>query len=343
MKIEAKKNGRADVVLAEETGFARSFVQKLIAKGGVKIAGNTVKKPSAKVSAGDNVYVSRKLTKCIQAEEFAYKKIGPEPISFGIVYEDEGLLVVDKPVGLVVHPAHACPSGTLLNGVVHYLGLKENSTDSYFPKPINRIDKDTSGLVLIAKTEECYAYMSRQFRERTVEKQYKVVVFGDFATACVSSAFAEKFGVLFDKKKDGQIDFGTWVNRSRVDRRRTVVSAGGRWALSKFYLEKTKEIKSIGERLSLVRVEIFTGRTHQIRAQFKALGFNIVGDPMYSNKRYKKVAESLFSAVNVSPRMLLHSWKIGIKIPGGKKMTFTANIPQNFQDVFSEKKKTKTK
>lgn len=341
-KVTLQNSGRLDALLAESTGLSRGLIQKLIACGGVKMKGAKALKPSQRVAEGEIVYLSKKTLDKIRSEANAFEKLTPEKINFDVAYEDQDILVVNKPVGLVVHPAHACPSGTLLNGVAYYLKINEES--KYLPRPINRIDKDTSGLVLIAKTEKGHTILSRQFENRKVEKRYKAVVFGDFRTANCPNAFAEKNEVSFKKDEKGLVDYGTFLARSKLDRRRVVVAKEGRWALSRFRVEKVsaRPAKTSSEPLSLLEIQILTGRTHQIRAQLKSLGFTIVGDPMYSNKRFSAQSKQLFEGLRAKPRMLLHSWRINVSSAEGKPLMLEAPLPKLFQDVLEEEKTDKT-
>ena len=363
-RVVAQNSGRADSVLAELVDVSRGYIQKLIKKKGVKVNGKTLSKPSSGVAEGDILVISKNVVKGIEGEKIALDKLLPEKIDFKIVYEDKDVLIVDKPSGLVVHPAHACPSGTLLNGVLYYLrsippeagrepargALKENeqTVTVELPKPVNRIDKDTSGLVVIAKNESAHLALSKQFENRKVEKWYQAIVFGDFSEVTKPVDLVEKYGVNY-AKEGKTVEFGTWLNRSHIDRRRVVVADSGRWALSRFTPIKINKIEmpvKVGnafirppktyqeEPKSWLKIQILTGRTHQIRAQLKSLGFTLVGDPMYSNKRYKALSSSLFEKVGESARLLLHSWKLTLCLPDGKPHTFEAKIPEVFKRVY---------
>lgn len=330
-RITVQESGRADKLLAEELDVSRGYVQKLIKKRGVKIGHKILLKPSHNLNEGDILTVSKNVVKKMKQEMSALDNLVPEKLEFEVVYEDENILVANKPSGMVVHPCHACPSGTLLNGVLHYLySTAKASKLEEPPRPVNRIDKDTSGLVVIAKSGESHLMISKQFEDRKVEKWYQGIVFGDFRELPVTLADAKRVGSVYKKEKNS-VEYGTWLTRSRIDRRRVVVADSGRWALSRF----TPVRISKGELpRSWLKIQIMTGRTHQIRAQLKSLGFSLVGDPMYSNKRYQALSKSLFGKAKKPERLLLHSWKLTLGLTDGKQHTFEAKVPNIFKVVY---------
>jgi|GEM_PF-1112276 len=348
-RFVANNNGRADSILAEELDVSRGYTQKLIKNKGLKIQGKTAAKPSVTVLEGDILVISKNVVAKLEHVKEVYSRLTPEKIDFKIVYEDNDVLVVDKPSGLVVHPAHACPSGTLLNGVLYYLQPEESKEEVELPKPVNRIDKDTSGLVVIAKNESAHLILSKQFEDRKVEKWYQAIVFGDFTKAEAPHApVVEENGIKYSKEGKS-VEYGTWLNRSRMDRRRVVVADSGRWALSRFIPVsvhkadvETKPVKweknfpkaPRQEPKTWLKVQILTGRTHQIRAQLKSLGFGLIGDPMYTSKRHIVLSNSLFEKIGEPTRLLLHSWKLTLRLPSGALQTFEAEVPKVFNRVY---------
>lgn len=300
-----ESENRLDRFLAGKLDYSRERVKDFVHAGYVKVNGGIVKKPSERLVQNDNVAVkipSRPPVRKLPEE------IVPQDVPFEVLYEDSSVLVVNKPTGVVVHPAYRHPDKTLLNGVVKYLqGAGEAVPD---PRPVHRLDKDTSGVILIAKTEEALFKLAKQFESREVSKEYDVLVHGEFSLPNFSKETKKRLKLKVGKEASWAV-FGCNLRRSKEDRRKIVVGETGRWAISKY------KVKKSCKKASWLTVRLITGRTHQIRAQLNFLGFSVIGDPMYSTKAQD---------VNAG-RMMLHSSMLKIRLPGGEKKRFTSEVP----------------
>lgn len=243
---------RIDAFIASEMeGISRSYASSLIAEGRVKVNGSVIK-PSSKVHTDDRIEVD--------IPDPVLTNILPENIPLDIAYEDEYLLVVNKPQGMVVHPAPGHHSGTLVNALLHYCqGELSDINGVIRPGIIHRIDKDTSGLLIVVKNNEIHEKMARMISAHDVERKYRCLVYGI---------------VQADK---GTIDAP--IGRSTGDRRRMTVTSYGKPSVTHFeVLERFPKASD----LSLV---LETGRTHQIRSHMSYIGHPAIGDPMYASRR----------------------------------------------------------
>ena len=249
---EAEAGERLDVALARLTPeLSRSRVQKLIEEGRVRRNGAACK-ANTRLAAGD------------QLELFLPEPrplgLKAESIPIEVLYQDEHLAVVEKPAGLVVHPAAGHADGTLVNALLHH--FKDLSSGAGIggelrPGIVHRIDKNTSGILLVTKTDLAHQHLSKQFKEHTISRKYLGLCWGRPPAA------------------------GEWnepIARDPKERKRMAVVPGGRAALTRF-----RVLRSFGGALSLFEAELFTGRTHQIRVHFSTHGFPLVGDPVYGN------------------------------------------------------------
>ena len=225
-------------------------------------------------------------------------EIKPEPIPLNIVYEDDDLLVVNKPAGLVVHPGHGNYSGTLVNALAYYLGKEPvpGETDERLGLLVHRIDKDTSGLLLIAKNDMAHLSLSEQIRAHAVHRAYKAIVIGNL------------------KEDEGTVDAP--IGRHPVDRKRMAIVQGGREAVTHWrVLERLRGA-------TFVECRLTTGRTHQIRVHMASIGHPVLGDPVYGPKR---------SPYPVAGGQLLHAYRIGFRHPRtGEEMRFEADPEPRF-------------
>jgi 23S rRNA pseudouridine1911/1915/1917 synthase len=283
-------NERLDRFVADEMpDLSRSYVQQLIEQGHVLVDGFK-RKPKFKMTPGETVTV------VVPPPED--ERIVPEAIPLAIVYEDRDVLVVDKPAGLVVHPAPGHPRGTLANAVVHHapdIALGGSNR----PGIIHRLDKDTSGLIAVAKTDRARTTLVPQWEERTVQKGYVALAAGTVPD------------------EEGTIEAP--IGRDPAQRQRMAVIRSGRPAVTHF---------SVAERFpgaTLLNVEIETGRTHQIRVHLAFIGHPVVGDTIYG-----KVA-----SVNGIPveRQFLHASRLGFSLPDGRSVTFRSPLPSDLQGV----------
>lgn len=291
---EINKGKRLDSYISDNMDkISRSFAQKLIENQKVTINGKTVK-ASYKVCIGDNVEVD--------VPEAQDTKLKAQDIPVEVVYEDKDIIVVNKPKGMVVHPANGNPDGTLVNAI---LAMCKDSLSGIGgeirPGIVHRLDKDTSGLLIIAKNDEAHVKMSKQIQDRLVTKKYIALV----------------KGVV----KDDEATIDMPIARSKVDRKKMAVDKDGKQAVTHF-----KVIKRY-KRYTLLEIKIDTGRTHQIRVHMAKIGYPVVGDMVYSNGRNEFGVEG----------QMLHAKSLEFLHPiTGKKMHLEAQLPEYFTKVLEE-------
>ena len=289
---------RVDVVIAEAfKEFSRSHLQKLIKEGAVKVNGKEIK-PKLILQGGELIE--------ILAKEAPKLKDKAENIDLEIIYEDQDLLVVNKASGLVVHPGAGNPSGTLVNGLLNF-----DSNLSYLPRAgiVHRLDKDTSGLMVVSRNEKTYLNLIDQLKERTVTRKYTALVVGEPSLS----------GVI-DKP----------IGRHPKIRTKQAVVSSGKEAISRF-----KRVKSL-KGYSLVEVLLETGRTHQIRVHLSYLGFPIVGDNAYGGRRkyVKGTSENLRNKINQFKRQALHASSLTFIHPSTKEVsTFDSELPDDMKQL----------
>lgn len=272
--------GRLDVEVAENCGITRSRAASLIKEGCVLAAGKKADKPSLKAEKGTMVSVAIPETK--EGEAL------PEDIPLDILYQDQDLAVVVKPCGMVVHPAAGNPDGTLVNALLFHLDHLSGIGGEMRPGIVHRLDKDTSGLMLVAKNDHAHAFLSQQLAERKMEKHYRAVVYGTMKT------------------ENGVIDAP--IARSKTDRKKMAIDQEGRSALTEWQL-----LRQMHDR-ALLDVHIITGRTHQIRVHMQSIGHPVLGDVIYGHKHLPK-----------AERLLLHAYSLAFTHPTtGERMQFTA-------------------
>jgi 23S rRNA pseudouridine1911/1915/1917 synthase len=291
LQVDASKV-RLDKFLAGQVPeLSRSAAQRLIASGRVTVDGELAK-PSHKVRQGEEVVV------LLPAEES--QEPLPETIPLDIVYEDQALLIVNKPAGMVVHPAPGHPGGTLVNAVLAYCPELATSEDDR-PGIVHRLDRDTSGLILVAKSEKARRALQRQFKERQVHKAYLALLNGHLQPAW------------------GRIEAP--VGRDPHHRQRMTVLAGGREAVTEYHVleQFAHQVGPAAGEYTLVEAEPVTGRTHQIRVHFASIGHPVVGDGVYGKRK---------TSLPIS-RQFLHARRLGFKHPStGQRLELEASLPE---------------
>lgn len=283
---------RLDVFVSEKLGVTRSAAKKLIEDGCVLLSGKEAKS-SHPVKAGERVEADIPAPKTLD--------LTPEDIPIGIVYEDDDIAVIDKPQGLTVHAGNGNLSGTLVNALL--FRLKSLSTINGVVRPgiVHRIDKDTSGLLVVAKNDAAHLSLSAQIAEKTCAREYLALCEGIF------------------KEDRGRVE--TQIGRHPTDRiRMAVLPAGkGRRAVTHFEV-----VKRYAKGFTLVRFRLETGRTHQIRVHCRYMGHPIVGDPVYGSKKQKFELKG----------QLLHAFRLSLDHPRtGERMTFESPLPAHFKRV----------
>jgi 23S rRNA pseudouridine1911/1915/1917 synthase len=284
---------RIDVFLSREIGLSRSQVDKLIKSGLVKL-NNGPAKHGYRIKTDDRILVKVPPAKEIEA--------GPEDIPLDIVYEDNDIIVINKPPGIVVHPAAGNAEHTLVNALLHHCKDLSGIGGSIRPGVVHRIDKDTSGLIVFAKNDEAHLNLAKQIKDREVKKLYLALVYGKM------------------KSNSGIIDAP--MGRHPVHRKKMAVirsqNLKKRDALTYYKVVK----RYIG--YTLVELDLKTGRTHQIRVHLSYIGYPVVGDRTYSKKNNEIGAS----------RQLLHAYQIGFHHPiTGKYLEFRTEMPGDMRDV----------
>ena len=277
---------RLDVLLSEATGLSRSRVASLMEDGLCVSGGKEIRKAGTKVPEGQEIVLT------VPAPREAIPQA--EDIPLEILYEDNDLAVVIKPRGMVVHPAAGHPDGTLVNALLANLDSLGGIGGELRPGIVHRLDKETSGLMLVAKNDGTQEALSRMLKDREIEKHYRALAEGKF------------------KEPEGEIDAP--IDRSKKDRKKMAVDPKGRPALTRW------KVLAEGHGCTLLDVHILTGRTHQIRVHLKSIGHPVCGDELYGNQRGVKV-----------PCLMLHACSLSFEHPRTKeKMTFQAPLPDDF-------------
>jgi 23S rRNA pseudouridine1911/1915/1917 synthase len=295
LTVTPTMKGRIDKQLGHHLKqFSRSQLQRWIENGHVTVNGQVVK-PKYKLAAGDQITIKPEKPKKINLE--------PENIPLDIVYEDDDVIVVNKPQGMVVHPAPGHPDHTLVNALLYHSPLSTINGE-FRPGIVHRIDKDTSGLLMVAKNDMAHRSLAAQLKAKTNEREYVALV----------------HGVI--KEDRGTIDAP--LGRSRKDRKKQAVVADGRHAVTHFKVLKRYR------HYTLVSCRLETGRTHQIRVHMKYIGHPLAGDPLYGPRKTLP-----------GHGQYLHARLLGFKHPRtGKQMTFTAPLPDYFRRMLDKLDRT---
>ena len=296
-RVEDDNAQRIDAYLAGQyPQFSRSFLKNLIERGGAQLNGKRVK-AGAKVRQGD--LIEFEVPECGEIE------IKAEDIPLDIIYQDGDIAVINKPQGMVTHPAPGNYGGTLVNAVMHHIRDLSGITGELRPGIVHRLDKDTSGLLVIANNDAAHRALAEQIAKKEAKRIYRALVYGNIKT------------------DEGVIT--TQLGRDPRDRKRmAVVRGGGREA------ETHYRVLARYEGYTLVECELKTGRTHQIRVHMKHIGHPVVGDPVYTKQKDKFGLEG----------QLLHAYELVFTHPAtGERMTFCAPLPDYFAGVLGKLKK----
>lgn len=275
---------RLDLYLLDKIPLSRSQIKRKIDNGEILVNKN-------KVKAGYNI----ELGDIISIEEDKEIKLEKEDIDFKILYEDEHLAIISKPQDLVVHPGAGNPNNTLVNGLLYKFDNLAKGSDELRPGIVHRLDKDTSGLMIIAKSDEAYSKLVKMFKTRKIKKTYLAIVYGKL----------DDFGVIDSP-----------IGRDRKNRKKfCVTNHNSKRAISKYKLLKNFD------NYSLVKINLITGRTHQIRVHFSYIKHPVIGDPVYGYK----------NKFNID-KQLLHSYILEFKHPiSGQEMKFEDAFPPRFK------------
>lgn len=289
----AENGARLDKYISDNSEISRNYASRLAEEGAVTVNGDKAGKKT-KLKAGDVIEIE-----IPEAEELEAK---PQNIPIDIVYEDDSVIVVNKPQGMVVHPAPGNPDGTLVNGLLYHCRLS-SINGVIRPGIVHRIDKDTSGLLIVAKTNEAHESLAAQLKERKAMRKYYCIVNGNI------------------KEDSGTINKP--IGRHPIDRKKMAVIEGGREAVTHFNV-----LERFGQ-YTLVECVLETGRTHQIRVHMASIGHSIVGDPVYGAKKERFKTNG----------QLLHAKTIGFEHPvTGKIMEFNSELPPYFNAILNKLK-----
>lgn len=326
--IAANPPPRLDKALSrdvpDDAALSRTRLARLIAGGAVTVGGRVVTDPAARVAEGDTI--------ALTVEESGDSHIGAEAIPLDVVHEDADLIVIDKPAGMVVHPAPGSPAGTLVNALLHHCGSGLSGVGGVKrPGIVHRIDKHTSGLLVVAKSDAAHQGLAAQFEAHSVERLYRAVCHG------VPDANDPRLhGLRGAGFEPGNIlKLTTRLARHRHDRQRqAVLFEGGRHAVT-----RVRVVESFGTPAAAALVDCWleTGRTHQIRVHLAYAGHGLIGDPVYGARR-KLSARALnadaIEAARAFPRQALHAAVLGFVHPlTGKPLRFESPVPQDMADL----------
>lgn len=298
MMIIVEKEGegcRLDAYLSEKLkDYTRSYLKTLIEDGQVLVNGKKPQKAGVRLGVGDKIEV--------EVPNLQTVDILPENIPLDVVYEDNDLLVINKRQGMIVHPAGKICSGTLVNALLYCVKDLSGINGKIRPGIVHRIDKETSGLLVVAKNDLAHLDLQKQIQEKSCKREYVAVALGRF------------------KEKEGEIK--TYLDRSKKNYEKYVVSPMGQGK----FAHTIYKVVDYNNGVSLVLFELKTGRTHQIRVHSSYLGHPIVGDKLYGKEEQGLEGQ------------LLHAYKISFVHPSSKKkMVFTCDLPNYFKEYLKEK------
>ncbi|SDJ17370.1 ribosomal large subunit pseudouridine synthase D [Salipiger marinus] len=318
---------RLDKALArdvpEEAALSRTRLARLIAEGAVTRDGAVLSDPKARVEAGDVLEIALP-----PAED---SHIGPEDIPLTVIWEDADLVVVDKPAGMVVHPAPGTPSGTLVNALLHHFGGALSGVGGRKrPGIVHRIDKDTSGLLVVAKSDRAHHGLAAQFEAHSAERAYLALVHG--VPSAADPRLRGTRGVSMDPGEVVRIQSG--LARHKTDRQRQAVYFDGQ---GRHAVTRARVLESYGQppTLSLVECRLETGRTHQIRVHMAHAGHGLLGDPVYGGRRRaaaRALPAEVLAQVEGFDRQALHAAVLGFAHPvSGEMMRFESPLPADME------------
>lgn len=310
----------------EEANLSRTRLARLIESGGVEVDGAVASDAKARAPEGAQIVIT--------VEDAEESHIGPEDIALDVIYEDADLIVINKPAGMVVHPAPGSPSGTLVNALLHHCGADLSGVGGVKrPGIVHRIDKETSGLLVVAKSDAAHQGLAAQFERHSVERYYQAVCYG------VPDANDPRLrGVRGASFEPGNIlKLTTQLARHKTDRQRqAVLFEGGRHAVTRARIIEAFGAPAVA---SLVECWLETGRTHQIRVHMAHAGHGLLGDPTYGGKRKispKALSAAGLVAISNFHRQALHAAVLGFEHPvSGEMMRFEAPLPEDMQALIS--------
>lgn len=294
---------RIDKFLAEtHSEFSRSVWQKMIKDGKISVSGKSISSGNAKITSGMNIEIEE----LPQEQETPLPQ--PEDIPLDIIFEDDNLIVINKPAGMVVHPGDGTEHGTVVNAILNkFANFADSFEDKLRPGIVHRLDKDTSGILLIAKNQQSLERLQEMFKNREIKKTYLALIHGN------------------PKKLNDTVTHA--IARHPVNRKKMAVNKTGKNAVTHFSVIKQGYIEN--QPISLLEVQIETGRTHQIRVHMSEIHLPIVGDHLYGGSR----------RVPHAPRQMLHAWELQFMHPlTGRKIDISCPIPEDIEELIEKMK-----
>ena len=313
---EDDDNKRIDVLIANyDKSLSRTRVKNLILENKLKINGTRIKDPSKKISKNDEII--------FEVEEPKKQNLKPYKFKLNIVYEDKDLIVLDKPSGISMHPGPGNYDNTIVNALMSYDGKNlSNMGDELRPGIVHRIDKDTSGLIVIAKNNTTHENLSRQFSDHSITRVYQTLIWGKL------------------RPQKGSIE--TFITRSSKNRQMMEVSTRkGKKAITHYETLELFENENVPT-FSFIECKLETGRTHQIRVHMSYKGNNILGDKKYKKKfkKIKNIDEELNNKILSLDRQFLHAKQLGFNHPTtNERLEFSSNIPSDLNNILKKLRK----
>lgn len=297
---EDEAGERLDRHVARRTGEPRNQVQAWIEAGRVRVGGEP-RRPAHALRPGERI-------ECEPPPPAVEERVRPEPGELSVLHEDPWLVVLDKPAGLVVHPGAGVAEGTLAHRLLHRYPEMAGVGGPGRPGIVHRLDRDTTGVMVAARTAEAQRALARAFATRRVDKRYLALVWGE-------------------PPAEGVVDRP--IGRHPERRREMAVRRGGRPAETRY-----RTLAAAGP-VALLEVDLRTGRTHQIRVHLKSLGHPLVGDPVYGEKRFKAVTGAARRPLETFPRPALHSWRLAFPHPAdGARSAHEAPVPEDLAELW---------
>jgi 23S rRNA pseudouridine1911/1915/1917 synthase len=294
---DSEEGERIDTYLSKKTGISRSRIQRQIKEGNILVNGERIRQ-NYRVRTGDIITIN---ITAVEPED----RLIPEPLPLDFFYKDDWIVVVNKPPGMVVYPAPGHRRGTLMNALSYHLGKLSTVGGPLRPGVVHRLDKDTSGVMVVAVDDNAYYNLVEQFRKRRITRRYIALVYGSLRT------------------NEGEISRP--VGRSDRDRKRmTTVSKKAKEAITRW-----KVIRRF-ENATLIEVRLGTGRTHQIRVHFASIGHPVLGDKTYGKKRELVIDRKRIAF----PRQMLHAELLGFTHPEtGRYLEFSSPVPEDMEEA----------
>lgn len=317
---------RVDLYLAfKNNDLTRSFIKNLIIKRNIELNSIIGVHSAYKVKNGDKIKLI--------VDELVETSVKAENIELNIIFENINYIILDKAYGMVVHPANGNWSGTLANALLYHYEQMKNVGDMLRPGIVHRLDKDTSGVMIIAKNNEYMWWLTRQFAERKVQKIYYCLVLGRFNISEVQEYHNSSLNL---KIEDGFLKVESKLNRSKINNKIVTNDIDGKYSVTFIKPVQFKQFSAGKNNYTFTLCEVMpkTGRTHQIRSHLKSLGFPIWGDPLYMSHKQLNIVNDICN-MGFTNRLFLHAKKITFKDKSGEEKNYEAPLPKELQKIIT--------